>query len=84
MRNEHIDAGKDYGIDFRVQLGPEERRKYAEQIRASGKFRNDNAERDNTWQPTGRGFKFFRAKDGVFYNIEVDTVSGLVRYNELG
>ena len=59
-------------------------RKYAEQIRASGKFRNDNAERDNTWQPTGRGFKFFRAKDGVFYNIEVDTVSGLVRYNELG
>ncbi len=84
LKDEFIDAGKDYGIQFNVQMGPEDRRKCAASIRSSKLFVNDTTEKSNAWQPTKRGFRFFRAKDGVFYNIEVDTVSGVVTYNELG
>jgi hypothetical protein len=84
LKDEFIDAGKDYGIQFNVQMGPEDRRKCAASIRSSKLFTNDTTEKSNAWQPTQRGFRFFRAKDGIFYNIEVDTVSGVVTYNELG
>ena len=84
LKDEFIDAGKDYGIQFNVQLGPEDRRKCAASIRGSKLFIVDTTEKSNAWQPTSRGFRFFLAKDGISYSIEVDTVSGLVTYNELG
>jgi hypothetical protein len=84
LKDEFVDAGKDYGIQFNVQMGPEDRRKCAASIRSSKLYMNDTTEKSNAWQPTQRGFRFFLAKDGIFYNIVVDTVSGVVTYNELG
>ncbi|MBL7718342.1 MAG: hypothetical protein JNL72_05850 [Flavipsychrobacter sp.] len=83
-KDQHIDAGKDYGIQYQVRLIPAEMKECTQAIRGQQRYRMNGPAENDTWVKTDKGYSFYLAKDGIYYIVEVDTVKGVIVYDEQG
>ena len=84
LKDEFADAGKDYGILYNVQLTDAGIKEYSKSIRSAKNFTTVDSGKSNMWLPKDNGYSFYLAKDGIFYMIAVDTMTGIVSCSEQG
>ncbi len=84
LKNQYIEAGKEYGIRYNLQLTNEGIRQFAQAIRESKDYSTAQMATNEKWIQKGNGYSFYLAKDNIFHQVEVDTVSRTIFYIEQG
>lgn len=84
LKDEYLEAGKDYSVQYNVVLDDKGMKETTKRIRASKNFSRSEDEKNNTWIQSPKGYYIFSAKDGVSYEVIVDTTTNVIYYNEAG
>jgi len=84
LKDHYVEAGKEYGIEYNVQLTEADMKKCVKDILKSKRFSAAATDKNNSWIPAKLGFSFYLAKDGIYYQVEVDTMNNVIEYNEEG
>jgi hypothetical protein len=84
LKDEYVEAGKDYSIQYNVVLDDRSMKETVDHIRTSKNFSQSEAEKNNVWTPAAKGYYFFLAEDGISYEVIVDTTTNIIYYNEAG
>lgn len=84
LKDNYIEAGKEYGIRYNLQLTNEGMKEFVQRIRESKDFSTSQMATNEKWIQKGNGYSFYLAKDNIFHQVEVDTVSRTIFYIEQG
>lgn len=84
LKDEYVDAGKDYSIQYNVVVDDSGMKKVTQHIRSSKNYSIDAAEKNGAWISSGKGYYFFLAEEGISYELIVDTTTNVIYYNEAG
>lgn len=84
LKNQYIEAGKEYGIRYNLQLTNEGIRQFAQAIRESKDYSPAQMATNEKWIQKGNGYSYYLAKDNIFHQVEVDTISRTIFYIEQG
>lgn len=84
LKDNFIEAGKEYGIRYNLQLTDEGIKQFAQSIRESENFSTAEMATNEKWIRKGNGYSYYVAKDNIFHQVEVDTISRTIFYIEQG
>lgn len=84
LKDHFVEAGTEYGLEYKLLLTETDMKKCVKDIVGSKRFKAAAPDKNNTWVPAPLGFSFYLAKDGIYYQVEVDTMNNIIAYNEEG